>query len=116
MPGVNRWVTADIPGCGGRIKDSPESFEVEEVPAYLPSTRGEHLYRWIERRAVGTEPLARRLAEALGVDARDVGWAGLKDHQAVARQFFSVPASAERKVASLELEGARVISTARHGN
>lgn len=103
-------------GCGGRIKEAPEDFEVEEIPAYLPSGQGGHLYLWVEKRAVGTEPLARRLAEALGVDPGDVGWAGLKDHQAVARQFFSVPASAEPKVAGLQLEGAKVLSAARHGN
>ena len=103
-------------GCGGRIKETPEDFEVEEVPAYLPSGQGGHLYLWVEKRSVGTEPVARRLAEALGVDPGDVGWAGLKDHQAVARQFFSVPASAEAKVAGLQLEGVKVLSTARHGN
>jgi len=103
-------------GCGGRIKETPEDFEVEEVPAYLPSGQGGHLYLWVEKRSVGTEPVARRLAEALGVDPGDVGWAGLKDHQAVARQFFSVPASAEPKVAGLQLEGVKVLSAARHGN
>jgi len=116
MSVVSGWVTADIPGSGGRIKERPEDFEVEEIPAYLPSGEGEHLYLWVEKRALGTEPLARRLAEALGVDARDVGWAGLKDHQAVARQFFSVPASAEPRLAGLQLEGVRVLSAARHGN
>jgi tRNA pseudouridine13 synthase len=113
---VSAWITADLPGCGGRIKESPEDFEVEEIPSYLPSGQGDHLYLWVEKRSVGTEPLARRLAEALGVDARDVGWAGLKDHHAVARQFFSVPAAAEPRLASLELEGATVLSAARHGN
>jgi len=113
---VSGWVTADIAGSGGRIKESPEDFEVEEIPAYLPSGQGDHLYLWVEKRSVGTEPLARRLAEALGVDARDVGWAGLKDHHAVARQWLSVPAAAEPRLASLRLEGARVLSAARHGN
>ncbi|HYV44438.1 MAG TPA: tRNA pseudouridine(13) synthase TruD [Myxococcaceae bacterium] len=103
-------------GLGGRIKETPEDFEVEEIPAYLPSGQGGHLYLWVEKRGVGTEPLARRLAEALGVDPGDVGWAGLKDHQAVARQFFSVPASAEPKVAGLQLEGVKVLSAVRHGN
>ncbi|HVE81870.1 MAG TPA: tRNA pseudouridine(13) synthase TruD [Myxococcales bacterium] len=113
---VRGWVTADIPGAGGQLKEAPEDFEVEELPAYLPSGQGEHLFLWVEKRQVGTEPLARRLAEALGVDARDVGWAGLKDHRAVARQFFSVPAAAEPRLAGLRLEGAHVLSAARHGN
>lgn len=28
----------------GRIKDSPEDFVVEEIPAYAPSGTGEHVY------------------------------------------------------------------------
>src|SRR5437868_7530751 len=33
-------LTADLPGVGGRIKTTPEDFEVEEIPAYEPSGTG----------------------------------------------------------------------------
>jgi tRNA pseudouridine synthase D (TruD) len=39
--------TVDLPGVGGRIKQVPEDFEVEEIPAYEPSGSGEFLYLWI---------------------------------------------------------------------
>src|SRR5438045_1566621 len=42
--------TADLPGIGGRIKQFPEDFEVEEIPAYEPSGEGDFLYLWIEKR------------------------------------------------------------------
>ena len=28
------YLTADLPGTGGRIKAEPADFEVEEIPAY----------------------------------------------------------------------------------
>jgi len=74
-------------------------FEVEEVPAYLPSGEGEHLFLWVEKRGVSTPEAAKRLARTLGLTDRDVSWAGLKDKMAVTRQFFCVPARVEDRVA-----------------
>src|SRR5438876_7730228 len=48
-------LTGDLPGIGGRIKQLPEDFEVEEIPAYEPSGQGEYLYLWLEKRAMGAE-------------------------------------------------------------
>ena len=47
-------LTAERAGCGGVFKQSPEDFEVEELPAYLPSGEGEHLFLWVEKRGVAT--------------------------------------------------------------
>ncbi|HZA14286.1 MAG TPA: tRNA pseudouridine(13) synthase TruD [Myxococcaceae bacterium] len=109
-------VTADLPGCGGLLKGAPEDFVVEEIPAYLPCGEGEHLFLWVEKVGRDTPEIASALADALGVSERDVGYAGLKDRQAVTRQFFSVPASAEGKVPTLQLHGARVLEAKRHQN
>lgn len=112
-----RFLTAEVPSCGGRAKEAPEDFEVEEVPAYLPCGEGEHLYLWIEKRGVDTPSVARALARALGIAEREVSYAGLKDRQAVTRQWFSVPArGASEKLPGLELPSARVLSSALHRN
>ena len=109
--------TAALPGTGGRIRASPEDFEVEEIPAYAPSGHGEHLFLWIEKVGIDTPEAALRIASALGLHLRQVSWAGLKDRLAVTRQWLSVPASAEPALAALapspEL---RVLAHARHGN
>lgn len=110
-------LTAPLPGCGGGFKLAPEDFEVEEVPAYLPSGAGEHLYLWVEKRGRETREVARALARGLGVPEGEVGWAGLKDRHAVTRQWLSVPArAAEPRLADLALEGVRVLEARRHGN
>jgi tRNA pseudouridine13 synthase len=109
-------LTAGLPGIGGRIKQTPEDFEVEEVPAYEPSGSGAHLYLWIEKRDLGAEYFVRQVARRLGLGAGDVGTAGLKDRRAVTRQWVSVPATAEERLGDLEGDGIRVLRVSRHGN
>jgi tRNA pseudouridine13 synthase len=109
-------LTADLPGIGGRIKATPDDFEVEEIPAYEPSGSGEFLYLWLEKRGMGAEFFLRQVAQRLDLRSGDVGSAGLKDRHAVTRQWISVPAVAEPRLAHLEGEGIRVLRVSRHGN
>lgn len=88
-PPHSRYLTAEVPGTGGRYRDAPEDFEVEEIWPAPPAGSGEHVYVWIEKRGIPTLAAARRLVRALGALERDMGYAGLKDTQAVARQMFS---------------------------
>ena len=85
-----RYVTHDIEGIGGSIKAEPEDFRVVELPAYLPSGEGEHVYLFVEKRDVAHDELVRRVARAFGVDEAAVGAAGMKDRRAVTRQWLSV--------------------------
>ncbi|MCC6320296.1 MAG: tRNA pseudouridine(13) synthase TruD [Phycisphaerales bacterium] len=85
-----RYLTAAIPGTGGRIKERPDDFLVEEIPAYEPCGSGEHLYLFVEKRNYSTLHVARLLADHFGVRRDAVGMAGLKDKFAVTRQLFSV--------------------------
>jgi tRNA pseudouridine13 synthase len=109
-------LTPDLSGVGGRIKVHPEDFEVEEIPAYEPSGEGEHLYLWVEKRDMGAEYFARQVAKRLGLAPGDVGTAGLKDRRAVTRQWVSVPAAAEARLAQLDGDGLRVLRVRRHAN
>jgi tRNA pseudouridine13 synthase len=109
-------LTADLPGLGGTIKQQPEDFEVEEIPAYEPSGQGEHLFLWIEKRGMGAEYFARQVSKRLGVSPADVGTAGMKDRQAVARQWISVPGATEERLPALEGDGIRVLKVSRHTN
>jgi tRNA pseudouridine13 synthase len=110
------FFTPNLPGIGGRIKEQPEDFEVEEIPAYEPSGSGEHLFLWIEKRGLGAEYFARQVARRLGIAVGEVGTAGLKDRHAVTRQWVSVPASAEPRLGELEGDGIRLLRVSRHGN
>jgi tRNA pseudouridine13 synthase len=109
-------LTADLPGIGGRIKDRPEDFEVEEIPAYPPCGSGEFLYLWIEKRGLGADYFSRQLAQRLGIGPGEVGMAGLKDRHAVTRQMISVPGRVEDRLGALGGDGIRLLNVSRHGN
>jgi tRNA pseudouridine13 synthase len=110
------FVTHALPGIGGRIKESPEDFQVEEIPAYEPSGQGEHLYVWIEKRALGAEFFIRQVARRLGISANEIGTAGLKDRQAVSRQMISVPISVSDRLGQLDGDGIQILRVSRHTN
>ncbi|MBK8940093.1 MAG: tRNA pseudouridine(13) synthase TruD [Polyangiaceae bacterium] len=102
------------------FKERPEDFVVDEVPAYEPSGEGDHLYVTFRKTSLTTDEAVRRLARALGVDARDAGVAGMKDKHAVTSQTvsFLVPRSVDHEAAlrALEGDGLEVMGARRHGN
>jgi tRNA pseudouridine13 synthase len=114
------YATAALPGCGGTLRAAPDDFAVEELPAYLPSGAGEHLYLWIEKRGLSTAAVAAHLARVLEVPPAAIGGAGKKDAQAVARQWLSVHTPSDPDPAALALVsasgGLRVLAASRHGN
>lgn len=93
-----------------------DTFVVEEVPAYLPSGQGEHTYLWIEKTDLTTFEAVRRIARACDVDARDVGYAGMKDRHATTRQWLSIPRLEPERALALAVDGVRVLDARRHGN
>lgn len=110
------YLTADIPGTGGIIKETPEDFLVEEVPLYLPCGEGEHTYANIEKRGITTLEAIRRIGRALQVPERDIGYAGMKDAVGLTRQTFSIPRVAPEAILNLEIPGMLVLSVSRHRN
>jgi tRNA pseudouridine13 synthase len=111
-----RLITEPLPGTGGLIKTVPEDFVVEELPAYAPTGEGAHTFLFVEKRSLTTDEAVGRLAAALGVPAREAGTAGLKDRQAVTRQWISLPGVDPDRVRGLALDGVRVLEAARHGH
>lgn len=91
-PGVDPsvYITSAIPGIGGLLKQRPEDFLVEEIPAYEPCGFGEHIYLFIEKRNMATMHMMRLVADHFGVRRDAVGVAGLKDKLAITRQVVSV--------------------------
>lgn len=110
------YLTADLPGIGGRWKDSVDDFVVEEIPAYEPVGEGEHLFLWIEKRDVAANDLVRHISRALRCSPRDIGMAGMKDRRAITRQYISVPARLAESVPAIQSESIQVLRSARHGN
>lgn len=83
-------ITKDLERIGGLIKESPEDFEVEEIPLYEPGCEGEHLYISVKKRGISTRDLQQNLADLFGIPSRDIGFAGMKDKWALTTQTFSL--------------------------
>jgi tRNA pseudouridine13 synthase len=73
------------------FKATPEDFHVDEQLSFEPSGTGPHWLLRVEKRTANTRWVAAQIARLAGVQASDVGYAGLKDRHAVAVQWFSVP-------------------------
>jgi tRNA pseudouridine13 synthase len=72
------------------IRACPEDFIVHEELGFEPSGEGEHAFLHLEKRLLTTLELQERLASLSAVPARDIGFCGMKDRNAVTRQWFSV--------------------------
>ncbi len=100
----------------GRYKEEVQDFCVEELPAYVPSGDGDHLYLWLEKENISTMEAVKRLAQALGRRDRDFGYAGLKDARAVTRQWVSIEHVDPEVLAKLDIPDLRLLEITRHGN
>ena len=88
---VNDW-----PRASGKsstnviIRSQPGDFYVEETLGFQLSEEGEHVYVQVEKTGQNTTTIAERLAKFAQVSPRSIGYAGLKDRNAVTRQWVSV--------------------------
>ncbi|MEH6566153.1 MAG: tRNA pseudouridine(13) synthase TruD [Halopseudomonas sp.] len=103
--------------CGAAVlKAAPEDFRVTEVLDIELSGEGEHLWLLLEKRGLNTEEVARKLARLSGVSLRNISYAGLKDRQAVTRQWFSLqlPGKADPDLSSLWGDNLSCLQQQRH--
>jgi tRNA pseudouridine13 synthase len=104
-----------LPAVAGRLRCAPADFVVEERLGFEPDGGAAHILLRVEKTDANTMFVARQLARECGCHPRDVGFAGLKDRRAVARQWFSVPARrAPEAWAGTEGEGFRVLAAHAH--
>ena len=120
IPGP-RDVDVDGPLAAGApilFRGADDGFEVDEIPSYLPSGSGEHLYLHIEKRGLSTPQVVKRLFNNFQIKEREVGVAGNKDARGITRQWLSVPARLlEPRLAEVEEKlGVTLLESGRHGN
>jgi tRNA pseudouridine13 synthase len=106
-----------LPTSGGTWRPSPETFQVEEIPAYPWCDAGEHAALTVEKTGLTTREVAAAVARNLGLSPQAVGYAGMKDKHAVTVQGFTVTGAAtEQAVAAFVAAGCRVLGAGRHRN
>jgi tRNA pseudouridine13 synthase len=104
------------PQFQAQLKSSNTDFIVHEELGFEPSGEGEHVYVHVEKNGDNTGWVAAQLARFAGVKPMDVGYAGLKDRNAVTRQWFSVYFAKGEEPEWLQFnEGScQVLAVARH--
>ncbi len=114
----NVYVTHDVPGVGGRLREQLEDFIVEEVPLYQPTGQGEHVYLFLQKVNLSTSQLVQIVARHFGVPTGAIGYAGLKDKRAITRQVLSihVPGRSLEDFPSLQHDRVQVLWADMHAN
>jgi tRNA pseudouridine13 synthase len=79
------------PAGSARLRVTPEDFVVREWLGFEADGEGDHLLLKVRKRGANTMWVAKQLARIGKIPPRDVGFAGLKDRDAVAEQAFTVP-------------------------
>jgi tRNA pseudouridine13 synthase len=105
-----------MPDSTALIRSQPEDFQVEEQLSFLPEGEGEHHFLFLQKRNTNTEWLAKQLARFCGVPPRDVGYAGLKDRNAITSQWFSIriPGTETPDWSELESDDLKLLQATRH--
>jgi len=75
-----------------KLKQLPSDFIVEELPGIaVSSEKDEHAVFLLEKQEIDTFDAVRRIAQRLRISLFEIGYAGLKDKHALARQYISIP-------------------------
>lgn len=110
------YLTVDVPGMGGELKQHLEDFVVDEVPLYEASGEGSHTYIHVKKWGIPTLMAVKKLSRALGINARDVGVPGMKDAQGVTTQWLSVEHCDPSRVWAFKDNQMEILEVSRHKN
>ncbi|CAM2787484.1 hydrogenase [Legionella steigerwaltii] len=105
-----------LPKSTAYFKCAPEDFQVNEFFDSPFTGHGEHIVLKIEKRGLTTEQVVKSLSKLLHKPLKMIGYAGLKDRQALTTQWLSVHAPGEEipGVEQLAAPGWRVLESTRH--
>jgi tRNA pseudouridine13 synthase len=98
------------------FKQSARDFVVDEIPLYDFSGEGEHLILHVRKKNLTTWQMIDKLCVYLGIQSKEIGYAGLKDKNAMTRQYISVNRKYEEKLRSFEDMDIKIVSFTYHNN
>ncbi len=105
-----------MPKGQAKFKTCTDDFIVRETLSFEPEGEGTHAYLYIEKTNTNTEWLARQLARFAGLEAKEIGYAGLKDRNAVTSQWFSINLELAEQVNwdDFHLDGVKILKKTHH--
>ncbi len=104
------------PTTHGLYKQQYEDFMVIEELGFELTGEGEHVLVYLEKKDYNTIFVAEQLAKYVGISAKNVSYAGLKDRQAITQQWFSLhlPGKETPDFTQFNLTGCRILQINRH--
>ncbi|MEM1606712.1 MAG: tRNA pseudouridine(13) synthase TruD [Candidatus Bathyarchaeia archaeon] len=122
VPGIEKSIGIEVyasktPGIGGIIKSSPEDFIVEEILAdgskasisaeanFGPfANHGRYLICLLIKRGWDTLLAIEELSKLIGIDPSRVGFAGIKDANALTAQYISIGGVPVDKITGIKIK------------
>ncbi|MWN04758.1 tRNA pseudouridine(13) synthase TruD [Gilliamella sp. Pas-s95] len=104
------------PTTTGQYKQQYEDFVVTEELGFELTGDGEHVLVFLQKLDCNTVFVAEQLAKYVGIPAKLVSYAGLKDRQAVTEQWFSLhmPGQQTPDFSAFDLAGCKILTVTRH--
>ncbi|MCD4757480.1 MAG: tRNA pseudouridine(13) synthase TruD [Arcobacteraceae bacterium] len=98
------------------FKQSKDDFVVTEIPLYEFTGEGEHLVLKVRKKDLATWDMLQILSDYTGVKTRDIGYAGLKDKNAMTIQYISVHRQYEEALDKFEHPQIKILEKTYHNN
>jgi tRNA pseudouridine13 synthase len=98
------------------FKQSPRDFVVEEIPLYEFSGEGEHLILQVRKKNLTTNEMIGQIARYLGIKNKEIGYAGLKDKNAMTVQYISLHKKYKEALENFNFDGIKILSKTYHNN
>ncbi len=92
-----------------------ENFFVEEIPLYSFDHTGEWLMLKVRKKDATTSDIVKAFSR-LGINKRDIGYAGLKDKDGLTVQWISVPRKFRDKINKFEHPKIKIVEQDLHRN
>lgn len=113
---MDRFYSLEHSSIDFHFKQSPRDFVVDEIPLYEFSGDGEHLVLHVRKKNLTTPEMIGKIARFLGIKNKEIGYAGLKDKNAMTKQYISLHKKYEEALDSFNVDGIKIISKTYHNN
>ncbi len=99
------------------FKQNKDDFVVTEIPLYEFSGEGEHIIVKFRKKDLTTWECSCYICRTTWlIKIRDIGYAGLKDKNAMTIQQISIPKFCEEKLNKFSHDNIKILETNRHNN
>lgn len=105
-----------VPQQAGRLKENFADFIVREELGYSLTGEGEFVAVKIRKTNANTLFVGEKLAEFVGISAKNMSYAGLKDRHAITEQWFCLHLAGKETpdFSGFECEGVEILEVTRH--